>query len=292
MFHSLRGNCEPRARRYRAVVPPPTPLYHANISKSDILDAKTERQLLLRYRKTHDIDARDRIIRAALRFVVKLAVGYARNRETTDDLVSAGSVGLLVAIDRYDLRHKTRFLSYATSWVLLEMRNALYNDSLVAMPLWRQKALGRLRKVNAKSLARSGKNATIAELHKQVDLSPLQLVRLQEYQTVYITRLGDDTDALPSKGSDNGRGVDSLAMNNETREILRASIRQLKTVKEQFVVRAYFGLVTDPLSLRQIAGVLGVSSERVRQIKSDALRFLEQRLKGRLRITSICDMKN
>lgn len=262
--------------------------YYRDVSKEDIISAETERELFYRYKKHKDMEARDRIIGSALRFVVKLAKSYARDTNTTKDLISAGNVGLLVALERFDPKYNTRFLSYATSWVLLEMRNALYSAGVVSMPLWRQKAIGRMKQVHARSMAKTGEEADVEELSSEVDLSPSQIQRLQECQEVCVIAL-ESPEELPETNTPNCGSVDALAMRHETKTLLRQLVRELPTVKEQFVIRAYFGLVTDALSLRQIACVLGVSSERVRQIKVDALRRLGKQLKFRLQLKTTHD---
>lgn len=277
----------------REISDPNARRYYSEVGKSEILDAHTERELFLRFQKTQDPLARDRIIKSALRFVIKLAKNYARDPDTTKDLISAGNVGLLKAFDRYDPSHGTRFLSYATSWVLLEMRNELYNAGTVSMPLWRQKALGKIAQTNSRTMAKNGCRATTRELQKNVDLTPTQLQRLQECESLQISGITDD---LPSNGNGNGNGnghsLDGFAINNESRVILGHLIRGFLSVKEQFVVKAYFGWVGDPMSLRQIATVLGVSSERVRQIKTDALRLIEKKLRYRLGIRQEADIRN
>lgn len=273
----------------REISDPNSRRYYSEVGKSGILDAQTERELFLHYKKTQDPSAKDRIIKSALRFVIKLAKSYARDPDTTKDLISAGNVGLLKAFDRYDPSHGTRFLSYATSWVLLEMRNELYNAGTVSMPLWRQKALGKIAQTNSRTMAKSGCCATTRELQKSVDLTPTQLQRLQECESLQISGLTDD---LSSDGNGNGHLLDSSVINNESRVVLSRLIRDFLSVKEQFVIKAYFGWVGDPLSLRQIAAVLGVSSERVRQIKTDALRLIGKKLRHRLGIRQVSDIRN
>lgn len=269
---------------------PNTARYFNAVGKEEILDASAERRLFRLYKKRGDIQARDKILGSALRFVIKLAKNYSRDSDTTKDLISAGNLGLLKAIDRYDPKHNTRFLSYATSWVLLEMRNELYNAGIVSMPLWRQKALGKLKQANARAEARKGEKATLDELGEVVDLSHVQLQRLQECQDVFIVAM-QNCDEYPSNGT-GPRAADRIAMRDESRAILGTLIRTLPSVKEQFVIKAYFGWISDSMSLRQIASVLGVSSERVRQIKTDALRRLYRQLRYQMRVVCADDIWN
>jgi len=276
--------------------------YYADVGKVEILDANTERVLFERYKKNGDVTARNKIIESALRFVVKLARKYARDSEMTKDLISAGNVGLMKALDRYELNRGTRFLSYATSWVLLEIRNELYNSRLVSMPLWRQKALHRVRKVHARTQAKEGVYASPDELCAGADLSPEQLRRLSSFGSGSAVSLqaprrtksttDDGTNCLANILKANSYQPDCSAMDTETREMLHACISTLPTVTEQFVVKAYFGWQTEPLSLKQIGNVLFFTSERVRQIKEAALNRLRRRLKYCLQVESLEDVND
>ncbi len=277
--------------------------YYNAVGKEVIIDSKTEHDLFVRYHKTGDIKARDRIIGSALRFVVKLARKYRRDAETTKDLISAGNVGLLKALDRYQLDKGTRFLSYATSWVLLEMRNELYNARLVSLPLWRQKAIHKTRQINVRTEAETGSHASLDTLSYETTLSPVQLKRLRDRSYVRVISVNEPRNYKFADGQDdivtcllgtltnsNAR-VDCQAADTETRELLHTCISSLPTVTEQFVIKAYFGWLSDPWSLRQIGNVLFVTSERVRQIKMVALRRLQKHLKLHYRVKTVCDFR-
>ena len=288
-------------QQHRTVKDPTTARYYSAVSKEEILDAQTERDLFIRYRKYGDTKARNRIIGSALRFVITLARKYARDEEMTKDLVSAGNVGLLRAFDRYQLDRGTRFLSYATNWVLLEMRNELYNSRLVSLPLWRQKAIHKMQQVNARAEAKNGSRASLDELSYETELSPTQLNRLYDRSYVKIISVHeprktnsvdphDDTACLLNVLADSKAKIDCQAVDDETRALLHACISRLPTVTEQFVIKAYFGWMSDPLSLRQIGSVLLVTSERVRQIKVVALRRLRKHLQLCYRVKTVDDV--
>lgn len=244
--------------------------YYNDVGRTEILNAATERQLFKLYRKSKDRVARDKIVEGCLRFVVKLAHQYTSDLDQLKDLISAGNVGLLVAIDRFDPDRGTRFLSYATHWVLLHIRGELQSDSLVSMPLWRQKAVRRIRRLKSTSNTQKGIDPTDEEICYEADLSSSQLQKLRVESFCYV----------PLEGAAlSNNGTESRTINAESVDILRQMLGTLG-VKEQFVLRAYFGLVADPMSLRQIASVLGVCSERVRQIKSDALGKLRRNFRS------------
>lgn len=260
--------------------------YYQEVGQTEILDAATERKLFLKYRRKRrnkvfwtNTDARDRIVKSCLRFVVKLAHRYANDLNTLKDLVAAGNEGLLFALDRYDPKHssKTRFLSYATSYILLYIRTELHNAELVTMPLWRQKAIRKVRRARSKVEASDGHLPDTDVICSEVDISPAQLERLQvekfHYTPIELTRVSTN-------------GNEARAINAQAKDLLERLLLGLGS-KERFVLRSYFGLVSDPMSLRRIASVLGVSSERVRQIKVDALMSLRKGLQRELGVQSV-----
>ena len=251
--------------------------YYNDVSRTKILDPSTERKLFMRYKRHKDLKARDRLLESCLRFVVTLAKRYSRSIDTLKELVSAGNLGLMHALDRYDPERGTRFLSYATYWILLFVRNDLYNRPLVAMPLWRQKAVRKLKHVKSRVEAESGEPATVDELSREIDLSPLQLERLK-IEHFKFTPIDEYFSALSQI-----EPADETAINEQGKDILEDLLSSL-SVKEQFVLRAYYGLVTDRMSLRQIADVLGITSERVRQIRMAALGRLRRCLEHGLQV--------
>jgi len=240
--------------------------YYADVGRTKILDAATERKLFQLYKRKKDLAARDKIIGSCLRFVVKLAHRYSNDVDQLKDLISAGNIGLLVALDRYDPKYKTRFLSYATYWVLLHIRNELHAADLIAMPLWRQKQLRKVRRVRASSSAQNGEDPSEEQICDELDITPAQLRKLQVESFHYVP--------VEHAGLSNN-GTEARTMNAEAAVLLRQVLGAL-AVKEQFVLRAYFGLASDPMSLQQIAKVLGVTSERVRQVKVEALKQLKR----------------
>lgn len=260
--------------------------YYHDISKTKILDADTERKLFIRYRKKRgkkvywtNSHARELIIHSCLRFVVTLAHRYSKHTEMLKDLVSAGNEGLLFALDRYDPHHgsQTRFLSFATYYILLYIRTELQNAELVVMPSWRQKTIRKVRQARNYVATTEGCEPDVDTLCEAVEITPAQLERLKiekfQYSPIEFTRVSTN-------------GNESKAITRQAKELLATLLLGLGT-KERFVLRAYFGLASDPMSLRQIANVLGVSSERVRQIKVNALAKLRKGLVRNLDIKTL-----
>lgn len=243
--------------------------YYNDLSQVEILDPQTQRELFLRFRDEGDIVARDRLLESCLRFVVTLAKHYSRDIDTLKDLVSVGNLGLMRALDHYDPDRGTRFLSYATHWVLLAIRNELYKRPLVTTPLWRQKALRKIKIAQQRLAAQFG-DATEEELAVETDLSTKQLQRLQVSNFHYLCL----DDCRPVQTDD----LAEKTIDKNTRDIVHKLLHVLSG-KEKFVIKNYYGIGIDKRSLRQIADILGITPERVRQIKMDAIRRLRRSAK-------------
>jgi RNA polymerase primary sigma factor len=269
--------CQPKLSRDRAFHQ-----YYGEVGRTEMLTPKAERELFNRYRKKDDLAARDKLIHNCLRSVVKIANQYSRNADTIKDLISAGNLGVLHALKRYDPKKKTRFLSYATYWIQLFIREEVYDADLVTMPRWRQKAIRKVKRVNSQYHLQEGRRAEDDEICAEADLSPTQLSRLRRIERLQFSPLDILTKASQSSPNDDDRAAFNTTLDNEVKQLLSRYLKVLGP-KENFVLRAYFGLVTDPMSLRQIANVIGVSSERVRQVKVHALTQLRKLIEFSLR---------
>lgn len=254
--------------------------YYNDLGRVEILDPKTERKLFKRYQRYGDLKARDKLLESCLRFVVTLAKDYSRDIDTLKDLVSAGNLGLMKALDRYDPDRGTRFLSYATHWVLLSIRTELYKRPLVTMPSWRQKAIRKIKIAQQRIVAQNG-HATEEELASEVDLSTAQLKRLQVGGFHYLCL--EDCQPIPADD------LDEATINKDTGDVVRQLLHTLGG-KEKFVIKNYFGIGIDKRSLRQIADILGITPERVRQIKMDALKRLRRSAKHGKKLTATAEV--
>jgi RNA polymerase primary sigma factor len=255
--------------------------YYQEVGRTKMLSPEDERKLYRKYKRTKDIKARDALVHNCLRQVVKIARQYSRDPDQVKDLISAGNLGVLNALDRYDPSRNTRFLSYATYYIKLFIREELYDSNLVNMPRWRQKAVRKVKRVKS-TAERQGRQVDDDELCEATELSKTQLERLRVDHFCFPS-----IESIPPPHEK--PTADHSAIDAEAKGFLDAALKTLQ-VKESFVLRAYYGFIDEPWSLRQIAGVLGVSSERVRQIKMDALGSLQKKFSKNLKIDCVEDL--
>lgn len=276
--------------------------YFLEVSRAKMpTNAGEERALFERYHENGDEEARRLLVEGGLRFVVKTARQYYRGDvEFLRNLIAAGNVGLMVAVDRYRpwvvrcprcaknnyvatpkhqrcqecnralrqhdaQRYTTRFLTYAAWWISEAIRTTLYDASPVHIPPYKQKEHHRAR------LAGKAAGFTYVSYEEAMAMSP----HSSTHQLV--------NDCINEDNDSEGRYAE-----RHSRKMLHDLLNALKD-RHSYVVIAYYGLREDRKTLREIAEKLGVCPERVRQIKEDALSELRLRLRH-LRITSANDV--
>lgn len=237
-----------------------TALYYSEIAKTHpVNDPDEERRLIQRWQRNKDKAARDAIVRAHLRFVVTMAKRRTRNPEKLQDLIAAGNLGLLKALDRFDLRRKTRFLTYAGCWIQEEMFKEEYStSSLVHVPTHRQKAQRKQAKAYQRALMVHGPDA-----HEVRQMDP----GVPEGTTVPL-------DLLRETAEDDETRTPFSCESDDARLRLRRAIATLPH-REQTVLNLYFGTKDEPRNLVRIATMMGMSPERIRQIKLSGVKLLK-----------------
>jgi RNA polymerase primary sigma factor len=236
-------------------------LYYADLAKTGPVSAAEERRLIFRWKQHQDLAARDALIRSHLRFVVSVARRLSRNPERLPDLIAAGNLGLLKALEHYDTSKETRLLSYAGLWIQSEMLREEYDASTsVHVPTHRKKAWRKRAKEFRRALAEYGPDS--GQVRR---LDPGQ----PEGTTVAMDSLRDA--AADDDGDSSGDRVEA----DNVRARVRQAISSLSP-KRQTVLNLYFGMKDTPRNLEQIAALLDMSAERVRVLKASALEELKE----------------
>ena len=250
--------------------------YLRDISIYPLITREEEVTLAQRIR-TNDQEALDKLVRSNLRFVVSVAKKYQNQGVSLSDLINEGNLGLIRAAHKFDETKGIKFISYAVWWIRQSILQALAEQSrIVRVPLNRAGALHRIGKRASTLLQELGRQPTHLEIAEGLDITEEEVAK-----TMLISQVHLSLDAPMTPGEDNrlldylpdttNRTPDELTFEKALTEAIEESLSGLKE-RESKILRLYFGLDgEDPMTLEDIGTLLGITRERVRQIKEKAL---------------------
>ncbi|MEE2657293.1 MAG: RNA polymerase sigma factor RpoD/SigA [Candidatus Latescibacterota bacterium] len=246
----------------------------------DIEDSRPlsrEREVELADRITRgDMEARDELVQANLRFVVDVARQYQNRGLTMAELVSAGNVGLMKAADRFDGERGFKFISYAVWWIRQSIMQTLTDQTrTVRVPITRQNLLRDINRVT-KELGGESRDVTVDEIASALGVPEAEVVETMTKgrPETSLDRTFDDEgdrsmmnllrdESAPSPDA----GVEYQNMRGQVDCVL-----DVLDTRERYIVRCYYGLDgEEPLTLEQIGELMRLTRERVRQLKERAL---------------------
>ncbi len=264
------------ARRRASVEDGSLDQYLRDIAKYPLISREDEADLARRIRAGEQ-EALDKLVRSNLRFVVSVAKKYQNQGVSLSDLINEGNLGLIRAGTKFDETKGIKFISYAVWWIRQSILQALAEQSrIVRVPLNRAGALHRIGKRASALLQELGREATHAEIAEGMDITEEEVAKTMSISQVHLS-----LDAPLTPGEDN-RLLDYLAdtvsptPDEQTIEkaLTKAIEESLDSLKEREakILRLYFGLDEhEPMTLEEIGVLLGITRERVRQIKEKAL---------------------
>ena len=250
--------------------------YLKEISAYPLLTREQEVDLAGRIR-TGEEEALDKLVRSNLRFVVSVAKKYQNQGVALGDLINEGNLGLIRAAHKFDETKGIKFISYAVWWIRQAILQALAEQSrIVRVPLNRAGTLHRIGKRSSALLQELGREPTVDEIADGLDLTHDEVEK-----TLAISQTHLSLDAPLTPGEDNrlldylpdqfGRGPEEETYDKALTDVVDEALGSLKE-REAKVLRLYFGLDgQEPMTLEEIGSLLGITRERVRQIKERAL---------------------
>lgn len=260
--------------------------YLKEINQYNLIDRDEEGRLAEEIR-AGDREALDKLVRSNLRFVVSVAKKYQNQGVLLSDLINEGNVGLIRAAHKFDETRGIKFISYAVWWIRQAILQALAEQSrIVRVPLNRAGALHRIGRRSSSLLQELGREPTVDEIAQGLDLT-----REEVSSTLLVARTHLSLDAPVTPGEDN-RLLDYLpdqfspdpedeAYEQALRETVDHALSTLEQ-REAKVLRLYFGLDDqEPMTLEEIGTHLGLTRERVRQIKEKAITRLRHASRSR-----------
>ena len=252
--------------------------YLQEIGKEELIPVEEEVELAQRIKKGDPV-ALEKLTKANLRFVVSVAKQYQNQGLSLPDLINEGNLGLIKAGQKFDETRGFKFISYAVWWIRQSILSAVAEQSrIVRLPLNQVGSVMKMNKAFAKFEQEHERKPSPEELAETLEL-PADKVA----DTLRVSGRHVSVDAPFVDGEDNSL-LDVLVNNdspNADRALMMESLgkeinRALATLteRETNIIRMFFGIGCQEMTLEEVAERFGLTRERVRQIKEKAIRRL------------------
>ena len=259
--------------------------YLRDVSRHELITPEKEKELGA-LAQEGDQDAIKELARANLRFVISVAKKYQNRGVSLTDLIQEGNVGLVTAARKFDPEQGVKFISYAVWWIRQAILASLANHGrAVRVPLNRASDLARIFREKERLKQEKGQEPTTVELAEATYLTPELVESLQTLNSAEIrldAPIGDSEDSqlverfITEEAAEPELEVEARLLTETIAEAL-----SLLEVRDAKVLRLYFGLEGErEHTLEEIGNTLGVTRERIRQLRDRALRRLREGGKG------------
>ena len=252
--------------------------YLQEIGRQELISVEEEVELAQRIREG-DQAALDRLVSANLRFVVSVAKQYQNQGVSLSDLINEGNLGLIKAAKKFDETRGFKFISYAVWWIRQSILQAIAeNARTVRVPLNQVGAINTVSKAQARFMQQHERPASAEELAEELSI-PIEKVA----ETMKINGRTVSVDAPFNEGEENSlldvlpnndspMADQTLAQESLATEVERA-LSQL-SARERDIIKMFFGIGCQEMTLDEIGARFDLSRERVRQIKEKGIRHL------------------
>jgi RNA polymerase primary sigma factor len=250
-----------------------------------ITDAEEERRLARRAQKG-DEKAAERLVTANLRFVISYVKKYQGHGLDLSELVAIGNEGLLKAVKKFDPDQGVKFISYAVWWVRQAVLKALAEQTRsVRIPLNQNSQLIKLARAETVLAQVLKRDPTDSEIGRLIEETPEQ-VRAAKQMSATEVSLDAPIDRSDREAATLGErfvGVDGIEVEESTdyklmREFIDKVFHKYLTPRERKILYLYYGLEegSEAMTLEKIGALMGVTRERIRQIRERAFEKLRE----------------
>jgi RNA polymerase primary sigma factor len=265
--------------------------YLHDIQKLPLIGSAEEERRLARRAQKGDTEAAERLVTANLRFVISYVKKYQGHGLDLSELVAIGNEGLLKAVRKFDPDQGVKFISYAVWWVRQAVLKALAEQTRsVRIPLNQNSQLIRLARAETVLSQVLKRDPTEAELGRLLDETPEQ-VRSSKQMSATEVSLDAPVDRSDREASTLGErfaGQDGIEIEENTdgklmREFIDRVFTRYLTPRERKILYLYYGLEegSEAMTLERIGALMGVTRERIRQIRERAFEKLRESPDGR-----------
>ena len=265
--------------------------YLQDVEKYPLIQDPREERELARRARAGDKEAAERLVTANLRFVISYVKKYQGRGLGLAELVCIGNEGLLKAVKKFDPDKGVKFISYAVWWIRQSVLQALAEQTRsVRIPLNQNSNLAKLARTDTQLTQSLGRSPTDQEIAEEMG-EPLETIRALRRVAASELSLDapidrSDRDSASfgerfsgAEGTDIEENVESLAR----REFLEHMFETYLTERERKILYLYYGLEegSEAMTLEKIGALMGVTRERIRQIRERAFEKLRESPDGR-----------
>ena len=255
--------------------------YFANIASTHPLDPDQEADLAVRIHKG-DLQARNELVTANLRFVVSVAKQYQNMGVSLDDLISEGNIGLVKAAERFDPTKGFKFATFAVWWIRQAIMLFLVDKSrMVRLPQNIVNVLSRIRNAANAFEQENQRTPSSAELAERTGMS---VEKVEEYLGHTTSTISMDTPLSADSDATVGEMLPDLSSSAADETLIAESLRHDLQVamsscsrREQEIIRMYYGLDGEARSMDEIAMEYHLTRERVRQLIDGSIATIRSR---------------
>ena len=250
--------------------------YLVEIGRAPLISIDEEIELAQKIRKggPEGERAKDKLVTANLRFVVSVAKQYQHQGLTLTDLIDEGNIGLIKAAQKFDETRGFKFISYAVWWIRQSILQAIAEQSrIVRLPL---NQVGSLNKINHeinKFEQEHQRHPSVSELAEMTEIDEEKIGQSMQADSHHVSidapfQDGEDNCMLDVMASgDDSRHVDHESMAQELNTVLNKVLKE----REITIIRECFGIGCHEKGLEEIGDQLGLTRERVRQIREKSI---------------------
>ena len=263
--------------------------YLQEIGREDLVSPEEEVELAQRIRQGDQV-ALEKLTRANLRFVVSVAKQYQNQGLSLPDLINEGNLGLIKAAEKFDETRGFKFISYAVWWIRQSILQALAEQSrIVRLPLNQVGSLNKINKALGRFEQENERQPSTQELADMIDIPKDKIDDTLRVSGRHVSMDapfvdGEDISLLDVRPNDDSpmadRGLNKESLSTEVERAL-----QVLTPREREIIKCFFGIGCQEMTLEEIGENLDLTRERVRQIKEKAIRKLKKPSASKLLVT-------